>query len=63
MHALFSLGKIKVGYFVYIIKNILSTIYRYEIQPPPDGNWGAEKYNGSWNGMVGQLQQRVCLIH
>ncbi|XP_076114569.1 putative glutamate receptor [Mytilus galloprovincialis] len=32
--------------------------FTYEIQPPPDGNWGAEKYNGSWNGMVGQLQQR-----
>ena len=34
-------------------------ICRYEITSPPDGQWGTETPNGSWTGLVGQLQQRV----
>ena len=27
--------------------------------PPPDGNYGAEAENGTWNGVIGELINRV----
>ncbi|CAC5406402.1 GRID1 [Mytilus coruscus] len=32
--------------------------FTYDLIGPPDGNWGAELDNGTWNGMVGQLQRK-----
>ncbi|XP_076113502.1 glutamate receptor U1-like [Mytilus galloprovincialis] len=32
--------------------------FTYDLIGPPDGNWGAEIGNGTWNGMVGQLQRK-----
>ncbi|MPC46986.1 Glutamate receptor ionotropic, kainate 1 [Portunus trituberculatus] len=30
-----------------------------EIVPPPDGLWGVELPNGSWNGMLGMIQRQI----
>ncbi|CAG2195718.1 GRID1 [Mytilus edulis] len=30
----------------------------YEITQPLDGKWGAQMENGSWNGLIGQLERR-----
>ncbi|XP_027226082.2 glutamate receptor 4 [Penaeus vannamei] len=31
---------------------------RFEIYRPPDGMWGVELPNGSWNGMLGMIQRQ-----
>jgi len=33
--------------------------YRYEVELPPDGQWGIPLDNGSWNGGIGLLQRKV----
>ena len=34
---------------------------RYTYIVPADKGWGLETQNGSWNGMIGQLQRKVIL--
>ena len=29
--------------------------FTYVLRKPPDGNWGLQNADGSWNGIVGQL--------
>ena len=39
--------------------------FSYEVYTSPDGLYGAETENGSWNGMIGELIRKVvssCLI-
>lgn len=36
-------------------------LQRFEIYRPPDGMWGVELPNGSWNGMLGMIQRQVML--
>ena len=40
-------------------KILIQTDYRIRWVEPPDGNWGAVDANGSWNGLVGQMQREV----
>ena len=37
----------------------LTSGYRYTIHRPPDGQWGTQEPNGSWNGMIGQIVRKV----
>ena len=30
--------------------------FTYEVRRPPDGQWGAIQADGSWTGMVNELQ-------
>ena len=32
---------------------------RYKIVEPPDGLYGTDVGNGSWNGIIGMIQRRV----
>lgn len=47
----------------YIISNVkwhkTVSLSRYELKAPPDGKWGADKGNMSWNGLLGEVQRRV----
>ncbi|XP_052103578.1 glutamate receptor ionotropic, kainate glr-3-like [Mytilus californianus] len=36
----------------------LALNFTYEITRPPDGKWGAQMENGSWNGLMGHLERR-----
>ncbi len=36
--------------------------FRYTITQPPDGKWGGENADGTWNGMVGMVIRGVKLI-
>ncbi|XP_076095691.1 glutamate receptor ionotropic, kainate glr-3-like [Mytilus galloprovincialis] len=36
----------------------LALNFTYEITQPLDGKWGAQMENGSWNGLIGQLERR-----
>jgi len=33
--------------------------FTYDIYTTPDGNYGAEAENGTWNGVIGELINRV----
>ncbi|CAC5406406.1 unnamed protein product [Mytilus coruscus] len=37
--------------------------FTYEIQAPPDGKWGVEKYNGTWNGMEVDIVAASLTVH
>ncbi len=32
--------------------------FTYQLGSPPDGQWGAKQDDGTWSGMVGQLERR-----
>ncbi|CAC5418385.1 unnamed protein product [Mytilus coruscus] len=46
-------------YYIMMPTVILKDDVLYEISRPPDGKWGAQTENGSWNGLIGQLERRV----
>ena len=49
------------GYCIDLIKELASVLhFAYEIYEVPDGKYGAETGNGTWNGMVGELVKEVC---
>ena len=33
--------------------------FSYTVNSPPDGEWGALKDDGTWSGMVGQLNSKA----
>ncbi len=39
----------------HAVRDIMN--FTYELDVPPDGQWGANMGNGSWSGMVGMLQR------
>lgn len=36
--------------------------FKYEIYQSPDGKYGQQLHNSSWNGMIGELINKVCPI-
>ena len=36
--------------------------FTYTVTTPPDGQWGAMKDDGTWSGMVGQLETKTVDI-
>lgn len=51
------------GYCIDLIAAIAEILgFRYELYPVPDGKFGAiDNRTGRWNGMIGQLVERVGL--
>ncbi|CAH3015262.1 unnamed protein product, partial [Porites evermanni] len=44
------------GYCIDLLNELAKTLhFTYNIKPPPDGFFGVETINGSWNGMIGEL--------
>ncbi|CAG2239144.1 GRID1 [Mytilus edulis] len=47
------------GISIELVKQLADGLnFTYEIKEPPDGHWGIPLDDGSWTGMVGQLQRR-----
>ena len=52
------------GYCIDLLKELARNLkFKYEIYPSPDGLYGAETYNGTWDGMIGELIRKVCKYH
>ena len=48
------------GYCIDLLNELARMLkFTYEIYPSPDGLYGAETENGTWNGMVGELVSKV----
>ncbi|XP_078383275.1 glutamate receptor ionotropic, kainate 2-like isoform X2 [Oculina patagonica] len=44
------------GYCIDLLNELARNLkFTYEIYPTPDGMYGAETENGTWNGMIGEL--------
>ena len=49
------------GYCIDLLNELARNLhFTYDIYPSPDGNYGAETGNGTWNGMIGELINKVC---
>ncbi len=49
------------GYCIDLLNELARNFkFTYEIYPSPDGLYGAETKNGTWNGMIGELISKVC---
>ncbi len=49
-----------VGYCIDLLNELARNLkFTYEIYPTPDGMYGAETENGTWNGMIGELLNKV----
>ena len=52
------------GYCIDLLNELARNLkFTYEIYPSPDGLYGAETENGTWNGMIGELVCKVCKYH
>ena len=50
----------KNGMLIDIFKEVSRLLnFSYNVIEPPDGEWGAMKEDGTWSGMVGQLQAKI----
>ena len=51
------------GIFVEVLEELSRLLnFSYTVSVPPDGKWGALEDDGSWSGMVGQLQREILDI-
>jgi len=49
------------GYCMDLLDELARILkFSYEVYTSPDGLYGAETENGSWNGMIGELIRKVC---
>ena len=49
------------GYCIDLLNELARNLkFTYEIYPSPEGLYGAETENGTWNGMIGELVNKVC---
>ena len=47
------------GIFGDVFKELSKLLnFSYTVIQPPDGQWGAMKSDGSWSGMIGQLETK-----
>lgn len=48
------------GYCIDLLEELARNLhFTYDIYTTPDGNYGAEAENGTWNGVIGELINRV----
>ena len=51
------------GYCIDLLKELARNLkFTYEIYPSPDGLYGAETENGTWNGMIGEIVNEVSFV-
>ena len=56
------------GYCIDLLDELAKRLkFTYEIYVSPDGKYGSEMENGTWNGMIGELLNEVskeiaCLV-
>ena len=51
-----------VGYIPDLLHELADIIhFDYDIEPVPDASFGHRRLDGTWDGMVGQLIDRVSL--
>ena len=51
------------GTFVEIFNELSELLnFSYTVTTPPDGEWGSKKDDGTWSGMVGQLETKIVDI-
>lgn len=49
------------GYCVDLLNEIARNLkFTFDIYTSPDGMYGTETENGTWNGMIGELVNKVC---
>ena len=48
------------GYCIDLFKELAKILkFTYEFYPTPDGYYGAKTENGTWNGLIGELIEKV----
>ena len=51
------------GYCIGLLNELARNLkFTYEIYVSPDGMYGAQTDNGTWNGMVGEIVNEVAFI-
>ena len=49
------------GYCIDLLNELAKKLhFTYDIYLSPDGLYGAETENGTWNGMIAELVNKVC---
>jgi hypothetical protein len=42
---------------------IIEVCRRYSVVRPPDGKWGGQDENGTWDGMIGMIVRQVSILY
>lgn len=49
------------GYSIDVLDALSKNLgFKYEVYQAPDGKYGQQLHNSSWNGMIGELINKVC---
>ena len=52
------------GFCIDLIDELARILkFKYEIYPSPDGLYGSETENGTWNGVIGEIISKVWKDH
>ena len=52
------------GYCIDLLNKLAEKLhFTYTIYPSPDGLYGAKTTNGTWNGIIGELVNKVCKLN
>jgi len=52
------------GYCIDLLNELARNLkFTYEIYVSPDGMYGAETKNGTWNGMIGEIVNEVWSVN
>ena len=50
------------GYYVDLINELAKILkFKYKFYPSPDGKYGARMEDGTWDGMVREILDGVCM--
>lgn len=59
-YVMYKNGKLE-GFCIDILRELsIRMNFDYEIYPVPDNQYGNEDENGTWNGMIRELMDKVC---
>ena len=51
---------VRVGFIVDLLDQVAMMVdFQYELYPVADGNYGHRQPNGRWNGVIGEIIDRV----
>ena len=54
-------GRLFEGMFADIFTSLQELMnFTYTLKEPPDGEWGAQRADGSWTGMIGMLETKAA---
>ncbi len=62
-HNIMDVNGMYEGYIVDLMNELAQIVgFRYRLVPVWDGKFGYRKEDGSWDGVIGEIVRKVCIL-